>query len=374
MPRANADRRQRGRVDRVLVLVIACGAAAAEMTVWRSTPPAPGGTLVTPPGIVLAVTVTLWVLLALPQARLMGRVLETGWRRAVTTAALGGSVLAAIGVHAAIVALLTRMWPAMWAMFDGAAGDAGIFRVIVRHDALVGVIVSLMAYALEHEYAARARREREATLRDEASRAQLQVLRMQLDPHFLFNSLNAISALVDDEPAAAQRMIYQLGGFLRQTLEHSEQAEVPMRVEVALLESYLEIERARFGERLRVEIDVDAQLADALIPMLMLQPLVENSVRHGIQPSERGGTVRVRAREESGRLRVDVTDDGVGVSRAFVGTEARGLGLRNTAERLRRSYGAAGSLDVARGEGGGTRATVVLPLRYPARTEASALA
>jgi len=274
-------------------------------------------------------------------------------------------------VHASAVAALARLWPGLRATFAGATGHPGLIPEIVRHDALVAVIVALMAYALEHEYASRARRQREARLRDEASRAQLQVLRMQLDPHFLFNSLNAISALVEDDPAAAQRMIYQLGGFLRQTLEHAEQAEVPMRVETSLLEAYIEIERARFGDRLRVDIDVAPELADALVPMLVLQPLVENSVRHGIQPSLEGGTVRIHARSDAGRLRVDVTDDGIGVPSASAPADARGLGLRNTAERLRRSYGGAASLEVVPGSGGGTRATVVLPLRYAVRDEAS---
>lgn len=370
----NADSRHRERVDRVLILVIACGAAAAEMAVRRSDARGPGGGVATPPWGVLGVTVLLWVAVALPQARLIRHALGSTWRRSAASLALGASVLATTGVHSGIVALLSRLWPAMRTSFNAAAGDAGLVQEIVRHDAIVAVIVALMAYALEHEYAARARRHRETTLRDEASRAQLQVLRMQLDPHFLFNSLNAISALVEDEPAAAQRMIYQLGGFLRQTLEHAEQTEVPMRVEVSLLEAYLEIERARFGERLRVEIDVGVELADALVPVLMLQPLVENSVRHGIQPSERGGTVRIHARTDAGRLRVDVTDNGIGVPPAFTAAHARGLGLRNTAERLRRSYGDAASLDVAPGEGSGTRATVVLPLRYAAGNETSALA
>jgi len=371
MPTDTTELRRRERVDRVLILVVACGAAAAEMTIRRSDAGSADAAGATPPAAVLLVTVLLWVLLALPQARLMRHVLDAAWGRAAAAAALGASVIATTVGHAVSVAILASLWPAMRATFAGTAGDPGLGRMIVRHDSLVAIIVALMAYALEHEYASRARRQREVLLRDEASRAQLQVLRMQLDPHFLFNSLNAISALVEDDPAAAQRMIDQLGGFLRQTLEHAEQAEVPLRVETSLLEAYLEIERARFGDRLRVDIDVAPELADALVPMLMLQPLVENSVRHGIQPSLEGGTVRIHARSDAGRLRVDVTDDGIGVPPAFAAAAARGLGLRNTAERLRRSYGVAASLEVAPGSAGGTRATVVLPLRYAVRDEAS---
>jgi signal transduction histidine kinase len=369
-----ADRVPRGRVDRLLVLVIACGATAAELIVRRSDPTGAGATMAPAPWGVLGVTVALWMALAVPQALLLRRTLAPTWRRSATGFALGASVLGTTALHAGVIALLARAWPAMRASFDGATTDGGIFRPIVRHDSLVAVIIALLVYALEHEHAARARRQREAALRDEASRAQLQVLRMQLDPHFLFNSLNAISALVEDDPAAAQRMIYHLGGFLRQTLEHAEQAEVPMRVELSLLEAYLEIESARFGERLRVEIDVGGDLADALVPMLVLQPLVENAVRHGIQPSERGGTVRVHACAAAGRLRIEVTDDGVGLPPAFAAVDARGLGLRNTAERLRRSYGDAASLEIAVADRGGTRATVVLPLRYAAGTGASELA
>jgi len=352
-----------GRVDRVLLLVIACGAAAAELTVGRGEAGGAAGVSGAPPAGVLVAIVALWVVVTLPQARLFRRALGATWHRAATTLALGGLVLATIVVHAVVVTALSHAWPALRATFDGTASAPALFRVVVRHDALVGIIVALMAYALEHEYAARTRRQREALLRDEASRAQLQVLRMQLDPHFLFNSLNAISALVDDDPVAAQRMIEHLSGFLRQTLEHAEHAEITLADEIALVRSYLEIERVRFSGRLAVDIDVDGTLDDALVPMLILQPLVENAVRHGIQPSVEGGIVRVHACADGAGLCVEVTDDGVGVSPAFSLAGSRGLGLRNTAARLVRSYGAAASLRVMAGPRGGTRATVVLPLR-----------
>ena len=350
-----------GRVDRALLLVIACGAAAAELTVGRGDADGAAGARGSPPTAVLVVVVALWVALTLPQARLIRRALAATWSRAATPVARGGRVLGPIGLHA--VTVLAQAWPALRATFDGLPSGPALFRVVVRHDALVGVIVALMAYALEHQHAARTRAQREALLRDEASRAQLQVLRMQLDPHFLFNSLNAISALVDDDPVAAQRMIEHLSGFLRQTLEHAEHAEITLAEEIALVRSYLEIERVRFGERLEVDIAVDPSLDDALVPMLILQPLVENAVRHGIQPSADGGTVHVHAHADGAALRVEVTDDGVGVPPVFSATGSRGLGLRNTAERLVRSYGTAASLNVTGDARGGTRATVVLPLR-----------
>lgn len=209
-----------------------------------------------------------------------------------------------------------------------------------------------------------ASRERERLLRAEtaARDARLSALRAQLNPHFLFNSLNAVSTLVlDGKAAAASQMLAQIGELLRTSLDFGTAPEVPLAEEMALTEQYLAIEQTRLGERLRVELAVGAETVDALVPTMLLQPLVENAVRHGVVPQLAGGTVAIATAREGDRLRLEVRNSGP--RRASPSEEAPGIGLRNTAERLSTLYGTDHRFSLRWPADGGCAAAVDLPFR-----------
>src|SRR5947209_3930863 len=204
-------------------------------------------------------------------------------------------------------------------------------------------------------------RYREGELR--ASQAQLQALKMQLHPHFLFNALHAISALVHKDPEAADKMIARLGDFLRLTLDASATQEVPLRRELEFLDCYLEIERVRFNDRLTTSIEVDPRVLDCRVPNLILQPLVENAIRYGVSQRAAPGHVRVRAERRGDALRLEVSDDGAGLSTAPSSRATKGgVGLSNTRARLRQLYGAAYRFELADDPRGGATATIEIPL------------
>jgi LytS/YehU family sensor histidine kinase len=167
---------------------------------------------------------------------------------------------------------------------------------------------------------------------------------MQLQPHFLFNSLNAIAALVHKDPDAADEMIGALSDFLRLTLESSEEQEVPLRRELEFVERYLAIEKVRFGERLRYRIDAPAETLDIRVPALLLQPIVENSIRHGLAQQVAAGEIEITARKQNGTLFMTIRDNGVGLGAR---EPKEGVGLGNTKARLRETYGDRASLTIA---------------------------
>jgi hypothetical protein len=189
--------------------------------------------------------------------------------------------------------------------------------------------------------------------------AELQALRMQLHPHFLFNALNGISALIPRDPEAADEMLSRLGQLLRKSLDRREAQTVPLREELAFLDDYLELERLQYADRLSVTVAVPEALLDLPVPALLLQPLVENALRHGLAPKAEGGTLRLAASRREGRLLLAVEDDGYGLPDPL----QEGHGLRQVRERLRLNYGAAASFDLRPRAGGGTRAELELPLR-----------
>ena len=197
-------------------------------------------------------------------------------------------------------------------------------------------------------------------LRTQLSEAQLQVLKAQLRPHFLFNTLNSISSLVHSDPAAADRMVVQLADLLRASLETNGAHEIPLAEELELLERYVEIMRVRHQDRLSVSIRVAAHARSALVPHFILQPLVENAIEHGIGRRAGAGHVMVEAEDVGDRLELRVDDDG-GEDSEFVHDE--GVGIGNTRLRLERLYGDAQSFDIRRAESGRTLVTITLPLR-----------
>lgn len=236
-----------------------------------------------------------------------------------------------------------------------------------------GVLVAIgMGLDLRRRY--RQGQLRSARLERRLAEAQLAALRMQLQPHFLFNTLHAISALMDEDVAAARRMIARLSELLRVTLASDGEPEVPLEREIEVLERYLDIERVRLGDRLRVEYAVDDDAREALVPTLLLQPLVENAVRHGIAPRARGGRVRIGGRIDGATLRLSVADDGPGLragDAAESPAEGEGIGLANTRARLAQRFGPAAQLELASDGGRGLEVRIAMPLsRAPAAAEA----
>jgi signal transduction histidine kinase len=199
--------------------------------------------------------------------------------------------------------------------------------------------------------------------------ARLNALRMQLDPHFLFNALNTISSQVERDPRMARTMIERLGDLLRRSLELRDKEEIPLAEELAFLDHYLAIQRIRFGTRLKIAIDVDPAVRYASVPCLILQPLVENAIRHGVSTRASGGAIVVSARAIDGQLLIRVVDDGVGLPPGWSLESSTGIGLSLTRDRVQGLYPGAGQLVVRPRAEGGTDASVTLPLLVGAESD-----
>jgi two-component system, LytTR family, sensor kinase len=187
------------------------------------------------------------------------------------------------------------------------------------------------------KYYSSLQQQREATLRAAslAQEAQLKMLRYQLNPHFLFNTLNAISTLIlDNQNRTANQTVMRLSEFLRYTLDQDPMKKVTLRQEIEAMNLYLTTEKLRFGDRLKLEYAVEDTALEALVPSLLLQPLIENAVKYAVSPSEQGGTIRVEGRARGNMLELAVADDGPGLNTAAAPAAGRGVGLRNTRERL----------------------------------------
>lgn len=220
-----------------------------------------------------------------------------------------------------------------------------------------------LSHALVYYRESRERELHAAHLQAQLVHAQLQCLKSQLHPHFLFNSLNGISELIYEEPESADRMIVHLSELLRMSLEAGSADEVPLRQELDFLERYLEIQKARFGNRLTTRLDIDPGVRDALVPNLILQPLVENAIRHGIGSRSAPGRIEIRARAQGEMLCLAVCDNGTGLPAGGAAVVNEGVGLGNARERLRQLYGAAQSLALSSTPGEGMVVTLVVPLR-----------
>ncbi len=237
-------------------------------------------------------------------------------------------------------------------------GLAVLWRQALQGSFLWGMVVYLVIVGLRSAWRA-TRRESDAKLalaRVERSlaEARLTALRAQLDPHFLFNALNTISSQVTTDPKLARRMIEHLGDLLRLSLESGDRQKVPLGEELAFLDHYLTIQQMRFGSKLTVTLDIAPESRGALVPSLILQPLVENAIRHGLSPRSEGGSVVVRAGIEQDRLMLSVADDGVGLPADW----RAGVGLSVTRERL----AAPARFALEPRPEGGTVARISLPL------------
>lgn len=227
------------------------------------------------------------------------------------------------------------------------------------HDVAVIVGRRLEALARERDRMERARRE--AQLVHQIVSAELRALRAQLNPHFLFNALNTIAALIPHEPEQAESMVVQLAKVFRHLLTHAEKSFSTLQEELEFLRTYLDIEKVRFGERLIVEFDVDEDVATAMVPSLILQPLVENALKHGLAAKRGDNELIIRARRSADALALAVEDNGVGVSAVRL-ESASGVGLRNIRERLQTIYGARANLVLENIAQGGSRALVIIPV------------
>ncbi len=219
-----------------------------------------------------------------------------------------------------------------------------------------------LGHALRYHYEAQDRALTASKLETRLVEAQLQTLQRQLQPHFLFNTLNTVSALMHRDVEAADRMLAQLGDLLRLSFETVDVQEVSLAQELDFLRKYVAIEQARFRERLHVTFEVDPAAHECLVPNLLLQPLVENAIRHGIGPRVEPGHVLVRAARVGDRLELEVRDDGVGVPHSAMADLAHGVGWSNTRSRLAHLYGARHRFTLGRPAGGGLSVTIVIPV------------
>src|SRR5215213_4171430 len=251
----------------------------------------------------------------------------------------------AVPIHLLAGALISAAWAAFHILldtyFNGNFGKfpwANLHRIVflnLDRELLVYWIIVVISHAADYY-----QRYREGELR--ASQAQLQALKMQLHPHFLFNALHSISALVHSDPDAADKMIARLGDFLRLTLDSAAAQEVTLKQELEFLNCYLDIERTRFRDRLTTRIEADPQVLDCVVPNLILQPIVENAIRHGVSQRAAAGHVEVRASRAGQALRLEVRDNGRGLPEGAEvqrGKQGGGVGLANTRARLQQLYG-----------------------------------
>jgi LytS/YehU family sensor histidine kinase len=249
----------------------------------------------------------------------------------------------------------------------------------IRHVILTEVHVGLVIYwlifgitqGLEYYLRYRAGEVHAANLETRLAQAQLNALRMQLHPHFLFNTLNSVAVLMRKDIEAADRMLLQLSALLRVTLAGNDAHEIKLRQELEILERYLEIEKIRFQDRLTVKMQIDPAALDALVPQLLFQPLVENAIRHGIAESEKGGVIEIRAERRNGTVHLQVRDNGPGAKLA-AGNFSEGVGLSNSRSRLEYLYGSAGSFEVRNAEGGGVIVAAALPFHTETTMEVEA--
>lgn len=276
-------------------------------------------------------------------------------------------VLIAAVHSAAATALLLSLTP-----FDDMGPSPGTFwpRFVSRTIGQLGSYLLTyggvigICYALDYYRKYREREFLATRLEAQLAQAQLESLRMQLHPHFLFNTLNGIVGLVrDNKNQTAISMLVGLSDLLRHTLEHSSKQEIELRHEITFIKLYLSIQQMRFSDRLRIQYDIHPGTTRAMVPNLILQPLTENALRHGIARSTDSGTVGISSALENGHVRLTVYDDGAGLPDDWQMKGSAGIGLANTAARLQQLYDDDHQFDIRNRAAGGVEVTIVIPLR-----------
>jgi two-component system LytT family sensor kinase len=299
----------------------------------------------------------VFAMLSVPVVWLAGRFqFESGNRARSLAVHIPGSVAFSLAY------MVLRAWIGRW---QSEASFAEAFQPLLvktwHFNLLIYWVIVAVSFAFDYHRKFRERELLAAELEKSLVQAKLQALQSQLNPHFLFNSLHSISALMHKDVEAADNMIVRLGDLLRAALERSDSQEVTLREEMAFLQRYLEIEQIRFGDRLTVKTDIAQDTWDAQVPNLILQPLVENAIRHGIEPHAKAGRIELRAQRVDGVLTLEVCDNGLGLEKN--GAVQEGVGLSNTRARLRTLHGQAHSFELYNLPAGGLRVRLSIPFR-----------
>jgi two-component system LytT family sensor kinase len=323
----------------------------------------------------------LWAALTPPIFWLSGRFsIEHARRVPRILLLIGIGILVAMGVEALLGYLRFDVFFGPPRRGPGFSPLFGMRRLLWLDDLIVYFAVLAAGFARNYFLRFRARQEEAVRLQAQAAQLQAQLvearlsaLRSQLNPHFLFNTLHAISSLVERDPRGVRRMIARLSELLRYSLDGAEEHEVPLDEELEFVERYLEIMQIRFQGRLQVDMRVEPEVLDALVPNLILQPLVENAIKHGVGEIKDGGRIEIRASRDGERLVLSVRDNGPALA-VEDAPPAEGVGLRNTRARLSQLYGSAQALTLRAAEGGGFIAEVELPYHTGADLRATGVA
>jgi two-component system LytT family sensor kinase len=360
--------RPRWGTARIALVVFLLWSALAALSVLSAAVTMPPGMTAIPWGPIIAVRFADWYscLLFVPAFVWLSRrfpVTESGWTRSITVLFFASAVF--VVLKYLIFLPITRALSGRSDMtFARLLGGNALIELII----FWAVIAVIQAFEfrrrlLDEEHNAIA-------LQAQLAEAQLAALSAQLQPHFLFNTLSAVATLMHRDVAEADRMIVRLGDLLRATLARRASHQITLGEELELLERYLDIMRVRFNDRLTVNVDVPAELQSALVPQLLLQPLVENALEHGIARHPGPGAVSIEAKCSGGSLYITVIDNGPGIDPAG-GSLEEGIGLATTRARLARLYGESQRLTLTRAErGGGTCVSVQLPWQQVYRDDA----
>jgi len=269
------------------------------------------------------------------------------------------------GIHGTIsFALLWSFSPGIRQRFPSIVnGYRAYFGYGFYLDLIIALLITIAVHAFLYYRNLRAIESDQAALKTQLAQSQLRALKMQLHPHFLFNTLHSISSLVRDDPAKANGMIARLGDFLRLTLEHSDEQLVTLQEEMEFVRCYLEIEQVRFGDRLAVQYEIEETALSAQVPHLILQPVVENAIQHAIAPSMDPGRITITARRLDDFLRVEVRDTGPGMRTVTGSHTGHGVGLNNVRSRLNRLYGAKCTFEIMSGPVEGVAVIMQFPFQ-----------
>jgi glucose-6-phosphate-specific signal transduction histidine kinase len=265
-------------------------------------------------------------------------------------------------MYLGLEALTDRWWessmtvPALMALY---LTKSAAMNLLV-YAAGVALVQGLSIYEMYRE-----RERRTLQLQGELATAHLEALRGQLQPHFLFNTLNTVTALLRRDPDGAERVITRLGDLLRISLQNTSRQEIPLHEELDFLDRFLEIQQVRFQDRLTVRRDVAPDTLDAAVPTLLLQPLVENAIKHGIEPNATAGVVTIRAQRRDEELLLEVCDNGNGLPAGGAASLREGVGIANTRARLEQLYGEHHRFDLRDGDDGGVCVSITIPFRPP---------
>jgi len=322
-------------------------------------------------GSMLILNLTLWYVPAALMAPIFRiathfRLDAERWIRAIAIHATTAVLFSIVHV-AAMMVVRVMLWPELrlmpaerWLSYIQDHYLRNLDWSLMTYAAVVG-----MSYALGYYRESQARALKAAHLETSLMEARLKTLEAELHPHFLFNTLHAISTLVHTDPEAADRMISRLSDLLRLTFDRSGAAGVALKEELEFLQKYLEIEQIRFQDRLAVKFDIDPETLDTDVPRLILQPLVENAIKHGIGPRAGQGLVQISTKKRPDGTWIEVRDNGVGLSRNARTRFANGVGLSNTRARLECLYGSQHRLDFAESSGG-LSVQMLIPAHRPA--------